>query len=93
MNLRSGIWLLALVVILSAVHLSIFTKNMNSKYEVDDLKRTAIGLTAETRNLSDLSAEKMGLGKIENIAKNKLHMLRPDDMNYVPAAASNEIAP
>ena len=83
MNLKNSLITLGLLVILSVIHLSIQTANMNMKYEVEDLKRKLIPVNREIRELLRLEAEAKDLKKIETRALGGLNMIRPERINYV----------
>lgn len=82
---------MVLIVSLAAIHLAIYTRNIDVKYDVEDLKRTLLKLQAEVRELSSKSSEKEDLKRIEAIARGKLGMIRPDDINYIVSPATQEI--
>jgi cell division protein FtsL len=88
MDFRRSFAMLFFILAISIVHLGIYTRNINLKYEVEGLKRTLNKLQAETRHLSSLAAEHGNLERIESIAVNKLHMIRPQEMNYVKSSTS-----
>jgi len=83
MGLKRALAVLGVIVALSAIHLGISTKNIDLKYEVEDLKRNLSALQAETRGLRSITASKSTLRRIEKIAVGKLGMIRPDEMHYV----------
>jgi len=83
MSFKRAAWILALVVGLSLLHLSLHTRNMKLKYEVEDLKRVTASLRTELRELKLSASRKKELGRIENLAKRKLHMVRPDSIKYI----------
>ncbi len=86
MNFRKALFVLATIVALSIVHLSIYTQNINLKYEVEDLKKTLGKLQGDLRYLRSIAAKKKSLKRIENIAVNKLNMVRPDKINYIKSS-------
>ncbi len=83
---------LVLVVTLSTVHLAIYTRSINLKYQVEDLKRELIVLKNDIRGLEASAAKKKDLGRIESIAVGRLGMIRPEKINYV-TATSDAVAP
>jgi cell division protein FtsL len=83
---------LILIVILSTIHLAIYTRSINLKYQVEDLKRELIGLKNDLRGLEAAATGKKNLSRIESIAVNKLRMIRPEKIEYV-TAASGEFSP
>lgn len=91
MNFRWALATILIVLVLSAVHLSIYTGNINLKYEVENLKRTLIGLKLDIRQLQAINAQNNNLDRIERIAKGPLGMVRPDKLNYV--IISSEVSP
>lgn len=91
MNLRWAIFILLLLLTLSVIHLAIYTGSIDLKYEVENLKRAYIKLRSEVRSLNAAYSEKNDLGRIDSIARSKLGMIRPQDINYITATA--ETAP
>jgi len=83
MNIKKALMILLFFVFLAAVHLLIYTQNINLKYENESLKRKHIKLHSENRNLRAEVERKKSLGRIEDIAIKKLHMIRPNKINYV----------
>jgi cell division protein FtsL len=82
---------LMLAVALAMLHLAIYTQNINSKYDVEDLKRALGKLQVEVRELSSRASEKEDLKRIESIAKGKLGMIRPSGIIYIVPPATQEI--
>ncbi len=82
-NLREAFIILLLFVALAFIHLFIYTQNINMKYEIENAKRKYLNLHSENRNLRAVVEKKKSLSRIENIAINKLHMIRPKTINYV----------
>ncbi len=92
MNFRRAFLILLLLVLISIIHLSIYTRNLNLKNEVEGLKRTLGGMKNEIRYLNSAAASRSNLKRIEEIALGKLRMIRPGDINYINAA-SRELSP
>jgi cell division protein FtsL len=92
MRIRNALLILLLILVFSIIHLAIHTRNINLKYEVEELKGTLKKIQREKRDLGSTAAEKKNLGRIENIARNKLKMVRPDKINYVKSSTT-EAAP
>jgi len=91
MKIRKALLALAFIVALSIIHLSIYTQNINLKYEVEDLKGTLHKLQKDLRFLGSIAAKKKNLKRIENIAVNKLNMVRPDKINYIKSSTEEAI--
>jgi len=83
MNLRKAILILILIIVLSVIHLSLYSRNVKLKYEIAGQKNTNIKLQREIRSLNSISAKKKDLNRIEYIAIKKLYMIRPDDITYI----------
>ena len=80
---RKAVFTLVLFVILSGIHLFIYTQNMNIKYRVTDLKIKLSEIRSKTRLLGSKVAKKEQLSYIEEFAKEKLNMAYPKTMNYI----------
>jgi len=75
--------ILIIFVLLSAVHLAIYTNSIKTGYEIDELKRKLESLRPENRYLNYLVAKEEALPRIEKLAKGKLNMEYPEKMNYI----------
>ena len=92
MNFRKATLILICVVLLSGLHLFIYTQNIKLKYRANDLKIRLDELRGQNRLLGSRVAEKENLGYIEKFARERLNMIYPDKINYIlvtPEAAGN----
>jgi len=90
MRISRALIILAVFVLLSAVHLTIYTNSMRTGYEIDALKKKLEVLRNENRYLNYLVVKEEALPRIENIAKGKLNMVYPDKINYI-VVSSKEV--
>ncbi|MBU0672542.1 MAG: cell division protein FtsL [Candidatus Margulisbacteria bacterium] len=90
-NFRKAVFILTIFVVLAGIHLYINTQNISLKYEVTDLKTKLSELKSKNRLLGSQVAKKENLPEIEQIAKKKLNMVYPENINYV--AATKEATP
>jgi cell division protein FtsL len=92
---RSAVFILAIFVLLSVIHLFINTQNIDLKYKVTDLKIKLSDLKNKNRALGIQVAEKENLALIEKYAREKLKMIYPEEINYVksPGHSSQEARP
>lgn len=74
---------LVVFVMLSAVHLAIYTGSIKTGYEIDALKKKLDGLRSDNRYLNYLVAKEEALPRIEQTAKGKLNMVYPEKINYI----------
>ena len=93
MRILRAFAILLLFVILSAVHLTIYTNSIRTGYEIDDLKRKLDTIKPENRYLNYLVAKEEALPRIESVAKGKLNMVYPEKMNYIIVSTSESIEP
>jgi cell division protein FtsB len=82
-KLRRAVLILSLFVLLAGVHLFIFTQNISLKYKVTDLKIRLSEIQSKNRQLGSQVAKKENLPYIEKIAKEKLNMVYPEEINYI----------
>jgi cell division protein FtsL len=75
--------ILIVFVLLSAIHLAIYTSSIKTSYEIDESKRKLENIRSDNRYLNYLVAREEALPRIEQIAKGKLNMIYPEKINYV----------
>ncbi|KPJ63821.1 hypothetical protein AMJ44_13905 [candidate division WOR-1 bacterium DG_54_3] len=80
---RRAVFVLIIFVILAGIHLYIYTQNIGLKYKITDLKIKLSELRSRNRRLVSQVAEKENLPYIEKIAKEKLDMIYPEEINYI----------
>ncbi len=83
MKFRRAVLILIIFVILSGIHLFIYTQNINLKYRVIDLKIKLNELRSKNRLLGSQVAKKGNLSYIEHVARKKLGMIYPKEINYI----------
>lgn len=83
-----AVLILSLIVILAGIHLFIYTQNISLKYKVTDLKIKLAEITSQKRDLIIRVAKKENLNYIEKIAREKLNMVYPEEVNYIIPAGS-----
>jgi len=81
--------ILILFVALAAVHLAIYTSSIKKGFEIDDLKKQLDAIRNENRYMSYLVAKEEALPRIEQVAKNKLKMEYPENMNYIVVSSES----
>jgi len=86
-SFRRAIFTLVLIVILAAIHLYVYTQNIDLKYQNTDLKIELNELHSKNRLLGSQVAKKEDLKQIEKIAKEKLGMIYPSKMHYIDSQA------
>jgi cell division protein FtsL len=75
--------ILIVFVLLSVVHLAIYTSSIKTGYEIDEVKSKLEKIRTENRYLNYLVAKEEALPRIEKVAKQKLKMVYPEKMNYI----------
>jgi len=80
--------ILMVFVVLSAVHLTIFTGSIKLGYEIDEIKKKLTKIRSENRYLNYLVSKEEALPRIEQIAKGKLNMYYPEKVTYIITATS-----
>lgn len=88
MKLSRAFAILLLFFSLLVIHLAIDTTTMNANYEINALRSQLSALKQQNRNLKYVVAKELSLNKIDNIARGKLGMEYPVNMNYVIMASS-----
>ncbi len=83
MKILRAFIILTVFVLLSAVHLTIYTNSIKTGYEIDELKRKLDSIRPENRYLNYLVAKEEALPRIEKAAKGKLNMIYPEKINYI----------
>jgi cell division protein FtsL len=72
-----------LFVALGMIHLMLSSRIVRTGYETGSLQKKLEGLRNQNRNLAAQVSKQECLGRIENIAKNKMKMALPDRINYI----------
>lgn len=85
--------ILIIFVLLSAVHLAIYTSSIKTGYEIDGLKRKLESIRPENRYLNYLVAKEEALPRIEQVAKGKLNMIYPEKIDYIIIPSSEGTGP
>ncbi|MFA4967857.1 MAG: hypothetical protein WC624_06550, partial [Candidatus Margulisiibacteriota bacterium] len=80
--MRTYITLILIVLVLALTHLFVFTGSIGIKYDLARAKVEFQKLYQENRTLNCLLAKGESLFKIEQLAKSKLGMGYPENMNY-----------
>jgi len=83
MNFLRAVITLFIFVVLAGIHLYVFTQNVNLNYSVTDLKIKLGELRSRNRYLGSKVAEKEDLSVIEKVAREKLGMFYPEEINYI----------
>ena len=83
MKIARAFAVLLVFVVLSAIHLSIYTNSNKVGYQIDDIKKKWTSLRSDTRYLNYMVAKEESLLRIEKAAKGKLNMEYPSKMNYI----------
>jgi len=84
-----ALFVVALIAVLSAIHLTIFNQNINRSYKIGEQNRKLDVLRNTNRFLNYKVAQKESLERIEDIAKNKLNMVYPKDVKYLLITGSS----
>ncbi len=84
-----ALFVVALIAVLSAIHLTIFNQNINRSYKIVAQNRKLDALRDTNRYLNYKVAQKESLERIENIAINKLNMVYPKDVKYLLITGSS----
>ena len=80
---RRAVFTLVVIVILSAIHLFIYTQNMDLKYKTTDIKIKLSEIRSKNRLLGSKVARKENLAYVEKFAREKLGMIYPKNINYI----------
>ncbi len=88
MKILRAFAILIVFVLLSVVHLAIYTSSIKTGYEIDELKSKLDKIRSENRYLNYLVAKGEALPRIEKLAKGKLNMVYPDKINYIIISTS-----
>ncbi|MBU1027360.1 MAG: hypothetical protein KKA31_06485 [Candidatus Margulisbacteria bacterium] len=83
MRFRTAVITLLIFVSLSAIHLFIYTQNINLKFKVRELKIQLEQIRSKNRQNGYIVAKKENLISIEQIAMRKLGMVYPEKINYI----------
>lgn len=68
---------------LAIAYLAIHTQNMAIKYEIEELKRKLLSIHSKNRYLRSKTSKLKSLDRIERIARKKLKMIKPEEINYI----------
>ena len=99
MNFRSALTVLIVFLLLAGTHLFIYAQNISLKYKLTDIKIKIAEVNSANRILGSQVARAENLPEIEKIARDKLGMIYPENMNYIIAGkaiartASEETSP
>lgn len=80
---RRAVFVLVTIITLASIHLYINTQNIDLKYKVTDLKIKLNEIRSKNRNLGSRAAKKENLSDIERIARERLKMIYPEEINYI----------
>ena len=83
MSFLRAVATLFVFVVLAGIHLYVYTQNVNLNYSVTDLKIKLGDLRSRNRYLGSKVAEKEDLSVIEKVAREKLGMFYPEEINYI----------
>jgi cell division protein FtsB len=83
-SFRLAVFILVVFLLLAGVHLIIFAQNVGLKYELTDLKVKLTELTSKNKELNCFVAREEKLGYIEKVAIERLGMLYPERVTYIP---------
>ncbi len=83
MNFRVAVTVLVVFVILAGTHLFIYAQNINLKYKLTDSKIKISELNSANRILGSQVARAENLPQVEKIARGKLGMVYPENINYI----------
>jgi len=84
MNFRQSVSIIVFFSLLAGTHLLIYARNIGLKYNVTSLKVKAGELNSKNRSLGCRAAQVENLARIEKEAKEKLGMVYPEKINYLP---------
>jgi cell division protein FtsL len=93
MKILRAFAILIVFLLLSVVHLAIYTSSIKTGYEIDELKSILEKIRSENRYLNYLVAKEEALPRIEQLAKGKLNMVYPEKMNYIIISTSEGTGP
>ena len=93
MKILRAFAILIIFVLLSAVHLTIYTNSIKTGYEIDELKRKLDSVRPENRYLNYLVAKEEALPRIEKVAREKLNLIYPEKINYIITSTGEGIEP
>lgn len=82
-NFRKAVAALVFFLVLAAIHLLINSQNVSLNYQITDIKMKLNELTSQNRSLGGQAARQEDLTEVEKIAKAKLGMIYPDNINYL----------
>jgi cell division protein FtsL len=83
MKKLTAVFILIFLVTLAAIHLAIFTKSMEIKYQIEELKQTFNQLHSKNQSLAVEVSKNSAPGRIEKIAREKLNMFYPETIKYL----------
>jgi len=83
MNFRAATAVLIVIIILSGIHLFIYAQNITLKYQLTDVKIRISELNSANRILGSQVARAENLSKVEAVARGKLGMAYPENINYI----------
>lgn len=80
---RRAVLILVIIFTLAGIHLYINTQNIDLKYKATDLKIKLNEIRSKNRNLGSRVAIKEDLSNVERIARERLKMFYPEEVNYI----------
>ncbi|MBU0686287.1 MAG: septum formation initiator family protein [Candidatus Margulisbacteria bacterium] len=86
MKIGQAIIILIFLVTLAVIHLGIFTKSMEIKYQIEEIKIEFDKMHAENLSLAAKVSEKSSLERVAAIAREELDMVYPNNINYLKRA-------
>ncbi|MFC1559803.1 hypothetical protein ACFLZ2_02645 [Candidatus Margulisiibacteriota bacterium] len=93
MNKKSkAFFIVAILLSLSAIHLTIYNQNINRSYEILKIQKKLAVIRNGNRFLNYKVAKKESLSRIEKIATTKLNMVYPKEIKYLQTIGSSEEA-
>lgn len=87
---RRAVFILVVLVILSAIHLYIYTQNISLKYKLTEIKIELAEIVSQRRLLDSQVAKKENLAYVEKVAKKKLDMVYPQKINYIETTKDSD---
>ena len=83
MKIGRIIIIMSVMLSLATAYLAIHTQNMGIKYEIEELKRKLLSIHSKNRDLRSKTSKLKSLDRIEEIARKKLKMIKPEEINYI----------
>ena len=88
MKIGRAVIVLIFLVTLAVIHLGIFTKSMEIKYGIEELKGKFNAIHAENQALAAKVSKKSSLERIDKIAREELRMVYPNKIKYLKAESN-----